>query len=116
MDKYSTRSAAKELGISLMSMMRYIKAGKIPAPPAVKVGGGIVRAWTKDEIEKVRKVLPTIANGRKTRHKKKQSAVSKQQSAKTKTQPRAPQPRHAKNARTGGPKAVPHKSRKPKKK
>ena len=102
MNKYSTRSAAKELGISLMSMMRYIKAKKIPAPPAVKVGGGIVRAWTKDEIEKVRKILPTIANGRKTRHKK-HSAVSSQQSAKTKkkAQPRA---------------AVPHETRRPKKK
>jgi predicted DNA-binding transcriptional regulator AlpA len=103
MHKYSTRSAAKELGISLMSMMRYIKAKKIPAPPAVKVGGGIVRAWTKDEIEKVRKLLPTIANGRKTRYKKKQSAVSNQQSAKTE---KKPQPRAA----------VPHETRRSKKK
>ena len=101
MDKYSTRSAAKELGISLMSLMRYIKAKKIPAPPAVKVGGGIVRAWTKDEIEVVRRLLPKIANGRKTRYKKKQSAASNQQSAKTKAPARVP---------------VPHKSRKPKKK
>lgn len=70
MDKYSTRSAAKELGISFMSLMRYIKAKKIPAPPSVKVGGSIVRAWTRDEIERVRKLLPKIANGRKTRHQK----------------------------------------------
>jgi predicted DNA-binding transcriptional regulator AlpA len=70
MDKYSTRSAAKELGISFMSLMRYIKAKKIPAPPAVKVGGSIVRAWTRDEIEQVCKLLPKIANGRKTRHQK----------------------------------------------
>jgi predicted DNA-binding transcriptional regulator AlpA len=80
MNKYSTRSAAKELGISLMSLMRYIKAKKIPVPPAVKVGGGIVRAWTKDEIEVVRKLLPKIANGRKTRYSKlreKQKAQAK---------------------------------------
>jgi predicted DNA-binding transcriptional regulator AlpA len=70
MDKYSTRSAAKELGISFMSLMRYIKAKKIPAPPSVKVGGSMVRAWTRDEIEQVRKILPKIANGRKTRHQK----------------------------------------------
>lgn len=70
MDKYSTRSAAKELGISFMSLMRYIKAKKIPAPPSVKVGGSFVRAWTRDEIEQVRKILPKIANGRKTRHQK----------------------------------------------
>jgi predicted DNA-binding transcriptional regulator AlpA len=80
MDKYSTRSAAKELGIAFMTLMRYIKAKKIPAPPAVKVGGGIVRAWTKDEIEVVRKLLPKIANGRKTRYQKlraKQKAQAK---------------------------------------
>jgi predicted DNA-binding transcriptional regulator AlpA len=70
MDKYSTRSAAKELGISFMSLMRYIKANKIPAPQSVKVGGSIVRAWTRDEIEQVRRLLPKIANGRKTRHQK----------------------------------------------
>jgi predicted DNA-binding transcriptional regulator AlpA len=93
MDKYSTRSAAKELGIAFMTLMRYIKAKKIPAPPAVKVGGGIVRAWTKDEIEQVRKLLPKIANGRKTRYQKLKE--------KEKTQPRA---------------AVPHKKRSPNKK
>ena len=75
-----------------MSLMRYIKAKKIPAPAAVKVGGGIVRAWTKDEIEVVRKLLPKIANGRKTRYQKKQPAISTQQSAKTKAQARVPAP------------------------
>jgi len=89
MDKYSTRSAAKELGISFMSLMRYIKAKKIPAPPSVKVGGSMVRAWTRDEIEQVRKLLPKIANGRKTRHQKQKAPA------------RVP---------------VPHKKRKPKKK
>jgi len=87
MDKYSTRSAAKELGISFMSLMRYIKAKKIPAPEAVKVGGSIVRAWTREEIEEVRKLLPKIANGRKTRYSK----LRKKQKAQTKSPvPRKP--------------------------
>lgn len=72
-----------------MSLMRYIKAKKIPAPQAVKVGGSIVRAWTREEIEEVRKLLPKIANGRKTRYKK-QSALSSQQSAKTKPKKQKP--------------------------
>jgi hypothetical protein len=97
MDKYQL-PAAKELGILLMSFMRYIKAKKIPTRRLS--GGGIVRAWTKEEIEVGRKLLPKIANGRKTRYKK-QSALSSQQSAKTKAPARVP---------------VPHKSRKPKKK
>jgi len=39
--------------------------------------------WTEKDIERARKLLPKIANGRKTRHQKQQSALSNQQSAKT---------------------------------
>lgn len=40
------------------------------------VAGMRIHDWTEEEIEHVRKLLPKIANGRKTRYKKKQSAVS----------------------------------------
>jgi hypothetical protein len=116
MKTYSTRQAAKMLGLSGVGLAHYIKVKKIAAPTIFNIGGRNIHAWTEAEIEHVRKLLPWIANGRKTRYKKKQSALSNRQLAKTKTPPRAPQPRHAKNARAGGPKAVPHKSRKPKKK
>ena len=82
MDSYSTRSAAKKLGIHFVTLQRYISAKKIPAPKAVKVGGSTVRAWSEEDIERVRKILPTIANGRR-----KHSSVSNQQSAKTKKKP-----------------------------
>jgi hypothetical protein len=49
--------------------------------------------WTEEEIEHVRKLLPKIVNGRQTRYPKLRE--------KQKAQPRA---------------AVPHKTRKPKKK
>jgi predicted DNA-binding transcriptional regulator AlpA len=99
----STNQAAKSLGITGATLSRYISAGKIPAPQTVMAGGLKVHSWMPAEIEHVRQLLPKIANGRKTRYKKKQAAVSTQQSAKTKkkAQPRA---------------AVPHKLRKPKKK
>jgi len=42
-----------------------------------------IHFWTEEQIEHVRQLLPKIANGRKTRHQKKQSALSNQQSAKT---------------------------------
>jgi len=100
MDGYSTRQAAKKLGTTHAALSRYISAGKIPAPKSVTAGGMTVHLWTEEEIEHVRQLLPKIANGRKTRYKK-QSAVSTQQSAKTKAPARVP---------------VPHKSRKPKKK
>jgi len=77
MKQYSTREAAKRLGLSLLSIQRYIAAGKIPAPPVLNVGGGKLRIWTDQEIEHVRQLLPKIANGRKTRYKKKKSAKKK---------------------------------------
>ena len=86
MKQYSTREAAKKLGLHLITIQKYIAAGKIPVPPmSMSIGGGKVRIWTDEDIEKVKKALPKIANGRKTRYKK-QSALSNQQSAKTKKQ------------------------------
>jgi predicted DNA-binding transcriptional regulator AlpA len=70
MNTYSTREAAKKLGISFTSINRYITARKIPLPPVVKVGGVSVRLWNDSDIERVRAILPKIANGRKTRHQK----------------------------------------------
>ncbi len=62
--------AAKKLGISAMSLGRYIKAKKVPAPQMLQAGGKTLHGWTKAEIEHVRKLLPKIANGRKTRYQK----------------------------------------------
>jgi predicted site-specific integrase-resolvase len=90
---YSSRQAAKKLGIDIGTISRYISAGKIPAPQTQAAGGMTVHLWTEAEIETVRQLLPKIANGRKTRYSKLKE--------KQKAQPRA---------------AVPHKQRKPKKK
>jgi predicted site-specific integrase-resolvase len=90
---YSTSQAAKKLGIGLKTLSRYIELGKVPAPTILRVGTATLHAWTEEQIEHVRKLLPKIANGRKTRYQKLRE--------KQKTRPRA---------------AVPHKARKPKKK
>jgi len=93
MNTYSTRDAAKRLGIDMSTLSRYITLKKVPEPKSVTSGGMTIHLWTEEEIEHARKLLPKIANGRKTRYKK-QSAVSNQQSAKTtkKTQARVPAP------------------------
>jgi excisionase family DNA binding protein len=77
MKQYSTREAAKMLGLHLVTIQTYIAEGKIPAPPLLDVGGNKLRIWTEQDIEKVREILPKIANGRKTRYKQKQSAKKK---------------------------------------
>ena len=71
MKKISTRQAARKLGIDPMTLSRYIKAGKVPAPKILEMGGVNVHAWTEEDIENLRKLLPKIANGRKTRYQKK---------------------------------------------
>lgn len=58
------------LDIGSSTLARYIAAGKIPAPKAVRVGGMTVHLWTNREIERVRKLLPNIEDRRTTRHQK----------------------------------------------
>jgi hypothetical protein len=82
MNKLSTRQAAVKLRISYEALARYIALGKVPSPEVVSVGKGtrVIHAWTEAEIEHVRKLLPKIANGRKTRYQKlreKQKAQTK---------------------------------------
>jgi hypothetical protein len=81
--RFSTRQAAKQLGIGHTTLVQYVEAGKVPAPESIIPGERPTHLWTEAEIEHVRQLLPKIANGRKTRYKKKHSAVSTQQSAKT---------------------------------
>ncbi len=92
MIKLSTTQAARKLGIHVDTLAHYVAVGKVPAPEIVQVGKRIVHMWTEAEVENLRKLLPKIANGRKTRYQKNKNK---------KAQPRA---------------AMPHKSRKPKKK
>jgi predicted DNA-binding transcriptional regulator AlpA len=80
MQNFSTRQAARKLGISMASLSRYVADGKVPAPNPVVIGRYEVRAWTEADIERVREILPKIANGRKTRHKKQRKKQTKRKS------------------------------------
>ena len=84
MKQYSTRQAAQKLGIGHSTLAHHVDQGKLPAPGHILTGGRKVHVWTDAEIEHARQLLPKIANGRKTRYKKKQTASSSQQSAKPK--------------------------------
>ena len=76
---YSTREAANRLGITQATLSTYIKLGKVPAPQILDIGRRKVHSWSEADIERVRKLLPKIANGRKTRYQKqkKQSQTKK---------------------------------------
>jgi DNA-binding transcriptional MerR regulator len=77
MNGYSTRQAAAKLGISLSTLNKFIALGQIPEPPVTQVAGIRVRLWTDADIARVRQILPKIANGRKTRHKRKGKSQTK---------------------------------------
>jgi len=84
MMRLSTREAAKKLGIGNETLSNYLRIRKLPAPETVKQGRRMAHGWTEEDIERARELLPKIANGRKTRHRKKHSAISTQQSVKSK--------------------------------
>lgn len=84
MNFLSTREAAKLLGIAHNTLAQYIRAGKIPAPRALKTGATIVHIWSEEEVEQIRKLLPKIANGRKTRWQRQREAQKKQTKSKKK--------------------------------
>jgi predicted transcriptional regulator len=97
MHAYSTREAAKKLGITHAALSRYISSGKIPSPSTATAGGMTIHLWTEDEIEHVRQLLPKIANGRKTRYQKLKG--------KTKAQAGVPVPQKQDKAKPKKPKA-----------
>jgi predicted DNA-binding transcriptional regulator AlpA len=67
---FSTRQAAKKLGLDAKTLSRYIAAKKVPAPKILNVGSASLHGWTEEDIERVRALLPKIKNGRKTRYQK----------------------------------------------
>ena len=48
-----------------------------PTSVRLEIGGKQVHAWTDDGIERVRRILPTIKNGRKTWRQKKKATEKK---------------------------------------
>ncbi|HLJ26759.1 MAG TPA: MerR family transcriptional regulator [Candidatus Angelobacter sp.] len=77
MYNFSTSEAARKLGLHPASLARYIAAGKVPAPKVVITGKTTTHIWTDEDIERVRTLLPNIANGRKTRYRKNKQAKTK---------------------------------------
>ena len=78
MKTYSSRQAAKKLGLPVSTLGTYLAAGKIAAPKSVTTGDITVYLWTEADIQDVRRRLPKIANGRKTRYQKLREKNEKQ--------------------------------------
>jgi hypothetical protein len=68
MVSYSTAQVAAEIGISKLTLIRWLVAGKIEEPRRVKQAGVEFRIWTQRDVERVRKFKE--ANYRKGRGRK----------------------------------------------
>ncbi len=55
MKNYSTAKVAAEVGVSKLTLTRWLKAGRIKEPRHVKQGGIELRLWTNRDVERVRK-------------------------------------------------------------
>jgi hypothetical protein len=66
---YSTREAAKKLGVTILTLQRHVAAKTISVPPLQKVGGVTVRLWTDRDIENARSILADIKPGRKKKER-----------------------------------------------
>lgn len=55
MKDYSTATVAAEVGVSKLTLTRWLKTGKIKEPRRVKQGGIELRLWTPRDVERVKK-------------------------------------------------------------
>jgi predicted site-specific integrase-resolvase len=68
MTNYSTAKVAAEIGVSKLTLTRWLKAGKVKEPRRITQGGIELRLWTNRDVERVRKYKET--NYRKGRGRK----------------------------------------------
>ena len=73
MAAFTKRQAAKRFGLNAPTLSRYFTARKTSTLKMLHAGGLHAHAWTKGDMERVRKVLPKIMNGRKLRYKNKRA-------------------------------------------
>lgn len=70
---YTTREAAGAVGITRITLQRWITAGKIRAPQTRLVEGVGMRLWSEQDISRLRKAKEEIyrkGRGRKTKPKR----------------------------------------------
>jgi excisionase family DNA binding protein len=64
---YTTREAAKQVGVSRQTLQAWIAADKIDAPKPIGVGKATLRLWSRADIEKARKLKGALKPGPKAK-------------------------------------------------
>lgn len=67
MSGYSTAQVAKVVGVSKNTLLRWLYDGTLREPKRSKVGGVIWRVWSKEDVERARRVKATMKRGPKSK-------------------------------------------------
>jgi excisionase family DNA binding protein len=70
---YSTIQVAELLGITSDTLHRWIREGKVKAPPIQALGGMRVRMWSEEHVEAVRKYKAEHYRKKPNRKKRRKS-------------------------------------------
>jgi excisionase family DNA binding protein len=65
---YTTREAAKQVGVSHQTLHDWIDAGKV-APKQIVAGKMTIRLWTEGDVAKARKIKGTLRPGPRSKKK-----------------------------------------------
>ena len=65
---YTTREAAKRVGVSHQTLRDWIEAGEV-APKSIAVGKMAIRLWTEADIAEARKFRGTLKPGPRSKPK-----------------------------------------------
>jgi len=73
---YTTREAAKALGVSPQTLYTWIERRQIEAPSPIRLGQSTIRIWTAADIERAKKFKGTLKPGPKRRKSRKKRAAA----------------------------------------
>lgn len=67
MSGYSTAQVAKLVGVSKNTLLRWLYNGVLPEPQRTRVGGIVWRVWSREDIDRARRVKATMRPGPKSK-------------------------------------------------
>lgn len=65
--RYTTKQVAKAIGVSYLTLLRWLYAKKLAEPERMVLGGTNLRLWTKADIQRARKYKREGAASRRNR-------------------------------------------------
>lgn len=78
MSPKSTREIAADVGVTKMTIERWLRDGKISRPKTIEFGGRKFRLWTRADVEKIKKYKRLhLYEGRGRKRKWKENAHAK---------------------------------------